>query len=185
MVNSASIARTEFSNRRGKDLCTSHSAPLSLPHTHSLALPPTPPLLAPGFEAAQVFLRSREIPDVWKMDMSQILDSSSSEEEEDNEEKESDEEEEEEEDHEEEEKKKKKQHIKEEVNKGHGEVVYRRLLRAHILTCLSISLRRSWTQRRGTTSCSSSTSSWKTEVGIDAYFVGSHAPSPRSFFHCL
>lgn len=74
------------------------------------------------------------------MDMSQILDSSSSEEEEDNEEKESEEEEEEEEDHEEEDKKKKKQHIKEEVNKGPGEVVYRRQLRAHILTCLSVCL---------------------------------------------
>lgn len=108
------------------------------------------------------------------MDMSQILDSSSSEEEDDNEEKESEEEEEEEEEHEEEDKKKKKQHIKEEVGEGHEEVVYRKLLRAHILTCLpvclSASLRRSWTQRRGTTSCSSSTSSWKTEVGISACF---------------
>ncbi|XP_054653153.1 AT-rich interactive domain-containing protein 4A isoform X2 [Dunckerocampus dactyliophorus] len=31
-----------------------------------------------GFAAAQMFARRREIPDVWKMDMSQILDSSSS-----------------------------------------------------------------------------------------------------------
>ncbi|XP_035024385.2 AT-rich interactive domain-containing protein 4A isoform X2 [Hippoglossus stenolepis] len=60
-----------------------------------------------GLEAAQMFLRSREVPDVWKMDMSQILDSSSSDDE-DEEEKES-----EEEDNDEDEKKKKK-HIKEE-----------------------------------------------------------------------
>ncbi|XP_071354685.1 AT-rich interactive domain-containing protein 4A isoform X2 [Trachinotus anak] len=77
-VNSISIARSEFSNRR-------------------------------GFEAAQMFLRSREVPDVWKMDMSQILDSSSSDDEDDEEEKESDEEEEDDEDE-----KKKKKHIKEE-----------------------------------------------------------------------
>ncbi|XP_040916681.1 AT-rich interactive domain-containing protein 4A [Toxotes jaculatrix] len=62
-----------------------------------------------GFEAAQVFLKSREVPDVWKMDMSQILDSSSSDDEE--EEKESDEEEEEEDDEDE---RKKKKHIKDE-----------------------------------------------------------------------
>ncbi|CAJ1074930.1 AT-rich interactive domain-containing protein 4A [Xyrichtys novacula] len=61
-----------------------------------------------GYEAAQVFLRSREVPDVWKMDMSQILDSSSSDDEEDEEEKESDEEEDDEDE------KKKKKHIKEE-----------------------------------------------------------------------
>ncbi|XP_051253874.1 LOW QUALITY PROTEIN: AT-rich interactive domain-containing protein 4A [Dicentrarchus labrax] len=60
-----------------------------------------------GFEAAQVFLKSREVPDVWKMDMSQILDSSSSDDDEDDEEKESDEEEDEDE-------KKKKKRIKEE-----------------------------------------------------------------------
>uniref|UniRef100_A0A3Q2XJH0 Tudor domain-containing protein n=1 Tax=Hippocampus comes TaxID=109280 RepID=A0A3Q2XJH0_HIPCM len=36
--------------------------------------PPTPP----GFEAAQIFARRREVPEVWKMDMSQILDSSTS-----------------------------------------------------------------------------------------------------------
>ncbi|KAM6918125.1 AT-rich interactive domain-containing protein 4A isoform 2-T2 [Lycodopsis pacificus] len=59
-----------------------------------------------GFEAAQVFLRTREVPDMWKMDMSQILDSSSSD---DDEEKESDEEEEDEE-----EEKKKKKRLKEE-----------------------------------------------------------------------
>ncbi|XP_077945262.1 AT-rich interactive domain-containing protein 4A isoform X1 [Gasterosteus aculeatus] len=45
-----------------------------------------------GFEAAQMFLRTGEVPDMWKMDMSQILDSSSS----DDEEKESEEEDEEE-----------------------------------------------------------------------------------------
>ncbi|XP_041668616.1 AT-rich interactive domain-containing protein 4A isoform X2 [Cheilinus undulatus] len=62
-----------------------------------------------GFEAAQMFLRSREVPHVWKMDMSQILDSSSSDDDdEDEEEKESDEEEEDEEE------KKKKKRIKEE-----------------------------------------------------------------------
>ncbi|KAM6912795.1 AT-rich interactive domain-containing protein 4A [Xenentodon cancila] len=32
-----------------------------------------------GFEEAQMFLKNRQVPDVWKMDMSQILDSSSSE----------------------------------------------------------------------------------------------------------
>ncbi|XP_062252898.1 AT-rich interactive domain-containing protein 4A isoform X3 [Platichthys flesus] len=60
-----------------------------------------------GLEAAQMFLRSMEVPDVWKMDMSQILDSSSSDDEDEGEEKES------EEDNDEDEKKKKK-HIKEE-----------------------------------------------------------------------
>ncbi|XP_037097890.1 AT-rich interactive domain-containing protein 4A isoform X2 [Syngnathus acus] len=43
-----------------------------------------------GFEAAQIFARRREVPEVWKMDMSQILDSSTSDEDDDNgEEKES------------------------------------------------------------------------------------------------
>ncbi|XP_036926993.1 AT-rich interactive domain-containing protein 4A isoform X1 [Acanthopagrus latus] len=60
-----------------------------------------------GFEAAQMFLSSREVPDIWKMDMSQILDSSSSDDEDDEEEKESDDEEEGDEE-------KKKKHIKEE-----------------------------------------------------------------------
>lgn len=123
MVNSASIARTEFSNRKGEDLhlpqCT-----CSIPLGEYSNWAPESFLIAPGFEAAQIFLRSKVIPDVWKMDMSQILDSSSSEEEEDNEEKESEEEEEEDE-HEEEDKKKKKkkkQHIKEEVGEGHIEL---------------------------------------------------------------
>ncbi|XP_037618850.1 AT-rich interactive domain-containing protein 4A [Sebastes umbrosus] len=62
-----------------------------------------------GFEAAQDFLRTGEVPDVWKMDMSQILDSSSSDDEDDEEEKGSDADEEDEE-----EKKKKKKYIKEE-----------------------------------------------------------------------
>ncbi|XP_044022455.1 AT-rich interactive domain-containing protein 4A isoform X2 [Siniperca chuatsi] len=76
-VNSISITKSEFSNRR-------------------------------GFEAAQMFVRSREVPDMWKMDMSQILDSSSSDDDEDDdEEKESDEDEEDEDE-------KKKKHIKEE-----------------------------------------------------------------------
>ncbi|KAK5917524.1 hypothetical protein CgunFtcFv8_012407 [Champsocephalus gunnari] len=66
-----------------------------------------------GFEPAQVFLRTGEIPELWKMDMSQILDSSSSDEEEEEEEKESDEDHEQDEEEEEEEKKKKK-HTKEE-----------------------------------------------------------------------
>ncbi|KAI3367367.1 hypothetical protein L3Q82_026177, partial [Scortum barcoo] len=61
-----------------------------------------------GFEAAQIFLKNREVPDAWKMDMSQILDSSSSDDDEDDEEKESDE------DEEDEDEKKKKKHIKEE-----------------------------------------------------------------------
>ncbi|XP_058472263.1 AT-rich interactive domain-containing protein 4A [Solea solea] len=60
-------------------------------------------------EMAQLFLRNRDdVPEEWKMDMSQILDSSSSDD--DEEEKESEEEEEDEE-----EKKKKKKHIKEEL----------------------------------------------------------------------
>ncbi|XP_053700435.1 AT-rich interactive domain-containing protein 4A isoform X2 [Synchiropus splendidus] len=52
-----------------------------------------------GFEAARLFLAMRKIPEVWKMDMSQILDSSSSDEDDDDndEEKGSDEEEEDEE----------------------------------------------------------------------------------------
>lgn len=57
-------------------------------------------------------MKKREVPDIWKMDMSQILDSSSSEDD-DDEEKESEEEEEEDE-----EEKKKKKHIKEEVRVG-------------------------------------------------------------------
>ncbi|XP_067469529.1 AT-rich interactive domain-containing protein 4A isoform X1 [Thunnus thynnus] len=77
IVNSISLAKSEFSHRR-------------------------------GFEAARVFLRTRDVPDVWKMDMSQILDSSSSDDEDDEEEKES------EEDEEDEDEKKKKKHIKEE-----------------------------------------------------------------------
>lgn len=60
-----------------------------------------------------MFLSSREVPDIWKMDMSQILDSSSSDDEEEDEEKESDDDE---EGDEEEEEKKKKKHMKEEVN---------------------------------------------------------------------
>uniref|UniRef100_A0A1A8BL12 AT rich interactive domain 4A (RBP1-like) n=2 Tax=Nothobranchius kadleci TaxID=1051664 RepID=A0A1A8BL12_NOTKA len=44
-----------------------------------------------GFKEAQMFLKSREVPDVWKMDMCQILDTSSSEEDKDD--KESEEEE--------------------------------------------------------------------------------------------
>ncbi|CAG5866948.1 unnamed protein product [Menidia menidia] len=60
-----------------------------------------------GLEEAQIFLKTREVPDAWKMDMSQILDSSSGEDEVD--EKESDEEEEEDAEAE-----KKKKHIKEE-----------------------------------------------------------------------
>ncbi|KAK2826835.1 hypothetical protein Q5P01_021049 [Channa striata] len=62
-----------------------------------------------GFEAAQMYLRNKEVPDVWKMDMSQILDSSSSDDD-DEEDKESEEEEEDEAEDE----KKKKKHIKEE-----------------------------------------------------------------------
>ncbi|XP_033498788.2 AT-rich interactive domain-containing protein 4A [Epinephelus lanceolatus] len=61
-----------------------------------------------GFEAAEEFLKTGEVPDVWKMDMSQILDSSSSDDEDDEDEKESDE------DEEDEDEKKKKKHIKEE-----------------------------------------------------------------------
>uniref|UniRef100_A0AAQ6IRT2 ARID domain-containing protein n=1 Tax=Anabas testudineus TaxID=64144 RepID=A0AAQ6IRT2_ANATE len=66
-----------------------------------------------GFESAQMFLKNREVPDVWKMDMSQIMDSSSSDDE-DDEEKESDEEEEEEGEEEGEDDKKKKKRIKDE-----------------------------------------------------------------------
>ncbi|XP_029688839.1 AT-rich interactive domain-containing protein 4A [Takifugu rubripes] len=61
-----------------------------------------------GFEAAHLFLKTREVPDVWKMDLSQILDSSSSDDD-DDEEKESEEEEEEEEEEEDEKKKINKQ----------------------------------------------------------------------------
>ncbi|RVE57675.1 hypothetical protein OJAV_G00218410 [Oryzias javanicus] len=50
-----------------------------------------------GLKEAQMFLKNGEIPDVWKMDMSQILDTSSSEEDEKPSEEEEDEEEEEEE----------------------------------------------------------------------------------------
>ncbi|XP_077421074.1 AT-rich interactive domain-containing protein 4A isoform X2 [Vanacampus margaritifer] len=42
-----------------------------------------------GFEAAQAFARRREVPEVWKMDMSQILDSSTSDDDDAGEEKES------------------------------------------------------------------------------------------------
>ncbi|KAM3870926.1 AT-rich interactive domain-containing protein 4A [Diretmus argenteus] len=61
-----------------------------------------------GHEAAQLFLRTQQVPEMWMMDMSQILDSSSSDDEDDEEEKESDE------DEEDEDEKKKKRHIKEE-----------------------------------------------------------------------
>uniref|UniRef100_A0A669F181 AT-rich interactive domain 4A n=1 Tax=Oreochromis niloticus TaxID=8128 RepID=A0A669F181_ORENI len=61
-----------------------------------------------GVEGAQMFLSSKEIPDLWKMDMSQILDSSSSEDEDNEEEKESEEEQDDEEE-------KKRKRIKEEV----------------------------------------------------------------------
>ncbi|KAM4723892.1 AT-rich interactive domain-containing protein 4A [Anableps anableps] len=77
LVNSVSITKPDFSNRK-------------------------------GFEGAQMFLRSREVPEAWKMDMSQILDSSSSEDDKDDKESEADEEE---EDNEEE---KRKKHIKDE-----------------------------------------------------------------------
>lgn len=36
--------------------------------------------LLPGFEAAQHFLQSRQVPDNWKVDLSEILESSSSDE---------------------------------------------------------------------------------------------------------
>lgn len=36
--------------------------------------------LLPGFEAAQVFLQARQVPDSWKVDLSEILESSSSDE---------------------------------------------------------------------------------------------------------
>ncbi|TNM95695.1 hypothetical protein fugu_016778 [Takifugu bimaculatus] len=64
--------------------------------------------LALGLKAAHLFLKTREVPDVWKMDLSQILDSSSSDDD-DDEEKESEEEEEEEEEEEDEKKKINKQ----------------------------------------------------------------------------
>lgn len=84
--------------------------PAFSPITPSLSIsscfPPFPPA---GYEAARVFLRNKQVPDVWKMDMSQILDSSSSDDE-DDEEKESSE------DEEDEEMKKKKRRIKEEVS---------------------------------------------------------------------
>ncbi len=41
--------------------------------------------LLPGFEAAQHFLQSRQVPDNWKVDLSEILESSSSDEEDHNE----------------------------------------------------------------------------------------------------
>lgn len=109
-VNSINTTKSEFSNRRGEALqppqCTGalmHHSEITL----TLRIHFSPP---PGFEAAQMFLRSGEVPDAWKMDMSQILDSSSSDDDEDDEEeKESDE------DEEDEDEKKKKKHIKEEV----------------------------------------------------------------------
>ncbi|KAG7460364.1 AT-rich interactive domain-containing protein 4A isoform X1 [Solea senegalensis] len=80
-VNSFTLTKSELSNRR-------------------------------AVEMAQLFLRNRDnVPEEWKMDMSQILDSSSSDD--DDDEKDTEEEEDEEED--EEEKKKKKKHIKEEL----------------------------------------------------------------------
>ncbi|XP_061551900.1 AT-rich interactive domain-containing protein 4A isoform X2 [Phycodurus eques] len=60
-----------------------------------------------GFEAAQRFARRREVPEAWKMDMSQILDSSSSDEEVDDEEEEEEEKASEDDDVDEEEKRKK------------------------------------------------------------------------------
>lgn len=84
-------------------------------HTHSVVFPPKLSHTCPaGFEAAHLFLKTREVPDVWKMDLSQILDSSSSDDS-DDEEKES---EEEEEDEDEDEKKKINKQMKDEVEGG-------------------------------------------------------------------
>lgn len=99
--------------------------------------------------------------------MSQILDSSSSDDEDDEDEKESEEEDEEEEDEEDE--KKKKKHIKEEVRvKQWWQLLWCDDGQSHtfnkpVYVCVS-SRRRNLTQRSETTSCSSSTSSWRTEV---------------------
>ena len=192
IVGSVGIAKSEFSSRRGEDY-NSHNSP---GHTESpdnessssssfhflflfllllLLLPLVililllPPHLA-GFEAAQMFLSSREVPDIWKMDMSQILDSSSSDDEDDEEEKESDDEEEGDEE-------KKKKHIKEEVSvdmttgvtDAAGKVRYLRLcVSVCVCVCLCLSPMKSQIQKREITSCSSSTSSWRTEVRCPA-----------------
>lgn len=117
-----------------------------------------------GFEAAHLFLKTREVPDVWKMDLSQILDSSSSDDDDDDddEEKESEEDEEEEEEDEDEKKKINKQ-IKDEVRECDARVCELGE-EPNAEVCLCLRWRRSRTQRRGTSSCSSSTSSWRTEV---------------------
>ncbi|XP_046873544.1 AT-rich interactive domain-containing protein 4A-like [Hypomesus transpacificus] len=75
-----------------------------------------------GLEGAQSFLQTRLVPESWKMDMSEILDSSSSDEEdaEGKESEEEEEEEEEEEQHQEEEEKKKKKAVKEEVRPNYS-----------------------------------------------------------------
>lgn len=85
-----------------------------------------------GFEAAHLFLKTREVPDVWKMDLSQILDSSSSDD--DDEEKESEEEEEEEED--DDEKKKINKQMKDEVRECVRVVSWGR---SQMLRCVCVS----------------------------------------------
>lgn len=110
-----------------------------------------------------MFARRREIPDVWKMDMSQILDSSSSDDEND-EEKESEEDEEDADE-------KKKKLLKEEVSlqQSKGE---RNSAVGHMITSVPVrSRRRSRTRRSEITSCSSSTSSWRTEVSVFVCFL--------------
>lgn len=105
VVGSLGVSKSDFSNRKGEN-SNSHDAPLQLCLlTHSCPA---------GFEAAHLFLKTREVPDVWKMELSQILDSSSSDE--DDEEKESEEEEEEDED----EKKKISKQMKDEVRECEG-----------------------------------------------------------------
>ena len=94
VVGSLSVSKSDFSNRKGVN-SSSHDAPV-LPRCCSASHTNTCPA---GFEAAHLFLKTREVPDVWKMDLSQILDSSSSDDDdEEDEEKESEEEEEEEDD---------------------------------------------------------------------------------------
>ncbi|PWA29603.1 hypothetical protein CCH79_00007750 [Gambusia affinis] len=104
LVNAISITKPDFSNRRGE----TPFLPAVLTFSTSASRFASSSCPA-GIEGAQMFLRSREVPEAWKMDMSQILDSSSSEDDKDDKESEAEEEEEENEDE------KRKKHIKEEA----------------------------------------------------------------------
>lgn len=112
VADSLGIAKSEFSDRKGED---PRLPECTCAYTRRCVFPPELSHTCPaGFEAAHLFLKTREVPDVWKMDLSQILDSSSSDDS-DDEEKESEEEEEEDD---EDEKKKINKQMKDEVRGG-------------------------------------------------------------------